>query len=114
MTTAPDWRQEMETTRLARNAVHDLRKALDAGAPTPDLSASDLAALVEEFDRMRALISTSWHRAADKLADTPHNATALTGPHWYVQGWDDAVRQLRDLADYMEPAPRPSSTKEQP
>nr|WP_095877839.1 hypothetical protein [Streptomyces sp. TLI_235] len=85
------------------------RDAIAADGPLPELPPGELTALVEEFDRMRALISTSWHQAADKLAATPHNATALTGPYWYVQGWDDAVHHLRDLADGMEPAPGPGA-----
>jgi hypothetical protein len=96
-----DWREELETTRLARLAVARLRRDLAAGAG-PELSPGpELAALVEEFDRMRTALAASWHRAADLLEATPHDPAALTGPAWYGQGWDDAVHHLRDLADGM-------------
>jgi hypothetical protein len=72
---------------------------LAAGAD-PDLPPGpELDALVEEFDRMRAALAASWRQAADLLEAAPHNPTALTGPYWYGQGWDDAVHHLRDLAD---------------
>ncbi|MFJ2194082.1 hypothetical protein ACIOJE_40110 [Kitasatospora sp. NPDC087861] len=98
-----DWREELETTRLARLAVARLRRGLAAGTD-PDLPPGpELAALVAEFDRMRAALASSWTRAADLLEAVPHHPTALTGPYWYGQGWDEAVHHLRDLADGMEP-----------
>ncbi|MGW4806451.1 hypothetical protein [Kitasatospora sp. NPDC004272] len=97
------WQAEMETTRVARLVVHRLRQQHAAGAGGHSLTAEESAALAAEFDRMRTLLADSWRRAADKLEATPHTPTALTGPYWYGQGWDDAVERLRDLADYMEP-----------
>ncbi|WP_327072020.1 hypothetical protein [Kitasatospora sp. NBC_01302] len=96
-----DWREELETTRLARLAVAGLCRDLAAGADPRLPPGPGLAALVEEFDRMRAALAASWHRAADLLEATPHHPTALTGPAWYGRGWDDAVHHLRDLADGM-------------
>jgi hypothetical protein len=98
-----DWRQDMETTRLARLAIHALRKAQTADQDAPELPAEQMVALVAEFDRLRATIADCWNTLADKLAAVPHNPTALTGPYWYGQGWDDAVHHVRDLADYVEP-----------
>lgn len=95
-----DWREELETTRKAGLTVARLRRDLAAGA------APELAALVEEFDRMRTALAAAWNQAADLLEAVPHNPTALTGPYWYGQGWDDAVHHLRDLADSMQPDPR--------
>ncbi|MFH9355278.1 hypothetical protein [Kitasatospora sp. NPDC017646] len=86
------------------SAVGRLARAL-AEEPDP-LPGVDLAALVEEFDRMRAALASSWRQAANQLAAVPHHPTALTGPYWYGQGWDDAVHHLHDMADGMQPAPR--------
>ncbi|MFE4356087.1 hypothetical protein [Kitasatospora sp. NPDC056800] len=104
-----DWREETETTRRARQAVHRLRALAEDAGPDP-LPGVDLAAVVEEFERMRAALAASWDRAAELLEAVPHHPTALTGPYWYGQGWDDAVHHLRDLADGMKPVPsRPAS-----
>ncbi|MFF2751324.1 hypothetical protein ACFVVA_38025 [Kitasatospora sp. NPDC058048] len=93
----------MKTIHAARWAVHQLRKQRAAGTEGPTLRPEDVDALVAEFDRMRTLLADSWNRAADKLAATPHDPSALTGPPWYGRGWDDAVDRLRDLAEYTEP-----------
>ncbi|MFJ6384730.1 hypothetical protein ACIQI7_32570 [Kitasatospora sp. NPDC092039] len=105
------WREETDTTRLARLAVARLRRDLETGAGSGLPPGPELAALVEEFDRMRAALASSWTRAADLLEAVPHHPTALTGPYWYGQGWDDAVHHLRDLADGMKPAPRRASPR---
>lgn len=42
---------------------------------------------------------------AAHLESMPHEPTALTGPYWYGQGWKDAIRELQERADYMEPGP---------
>lgn len=98
---------DQNTERLARLAANGLRRALATDGPVELPPTEELAALVAEFDRMRAALAGSWRRAADLLEAVPHNPTALTGPYWYGQGWDDAVHHLRDLADGMAPAPRP-------
>ncbi|MEV7783396.1 hypothetical protein [Kitasatospora sp. NPDC088351] len=95
-----------DTKRLAGLAAHGLRRALAAGGeaelpPAEELAA--LAALVAEFDRMRAVVAASWRQAAAQLAAIPHQPTALTGPYWYGQRWDDTVHHLHDMADGMEP-----------
>ncbi|MFJ9847579.1 hypothetical protein ACIRYZ_45615 [Kitasatospora sp. NPDC101155] len=97
-----DWREEAETTRLARLAVGRLRRDLAAGADPQLPPGEELAALVEEFGRLRAALAASWRHAADLLEATPHHPPALTGPYWYGQGWDEAVHHLRDLADGMD------------
>ncbi|MFC5890365.1 NUDIX hydrolase [Kitasatospora aburaviensis] len=80
-----------------------------ADAAGPDLLPGvDLAAVVEEFERMRAALAASWNRAADLLEAVPRNATALTGPYGYGEGWDDAVYHL---ADGMKPVPRRPSPR---
>ncbi|MFE3875403.1 hypothetical protein ACFXPX_13505 [Kitasatospora sp. NPDC059146] len=94
-----DW----NTKRLASLAVHGLRRTLAAGGEVELPPAEELAALVAEFDRMRAVVAASWRQAAVQLAAVPHEPTALTGPYWYGQGWDDAVHHLHDMADGMEP-----------
>ncbi|MFF2147507.1 hypothetical protein [Kitasatospora sp. NPDC058190] len=101
------WREELETTRLARLAVARLRRGLATGSDRELLSGPELAALVEEFDRMRVALAASWERAADLLEAIPHHPTALAVPYWYGQGWEDAVHHLRDMADGMAPAPAP-------
>ncbi|MFE7524634.1 hypothetical protein ACFU7Y_02820 [Kitasatospora sp. NPDC057542] len=109
-----DWREEMETTHRARQAVHQLRVLAEEAGPDL-LPGVDLDAVVEEFERMRAALAASWYRAADLLEAVPHNPTALTGPYWYGEGWDDAVHHLRDLADGMKPVPRrPSPHSDDP
>ncbi|MER6364502.1 hypothetical protein [Kitasatospora sp. NPDC001527] len=92
-----------DTKRLAGLAAHGLRRALAAGGEAELPPAEELAALVAEFDRMRAVVAASWRQAAVQLAAVPHQPTALTGPYWYGQGWDDAVHHLHDMADGMEP-----------
>ncbi|MFF2147477.1 hypothetical protein [Kitasatospora sp. NPDC058190] len=98
------WREELETTRLARLAVAWLPGPTRTCGPGPEL-----AVLVEEFERMRAALAASWTWAADLLEAVPHHPTALTGPYWYGQGWDEAVHHLWDMADATEPAPRRAS-----
>lgn len=44
-----------------------------------------------------------WRQAAEQLAAVPHEPTALTGPYWYGQGWDDVVHHLHDMADGVQP-----------
>ncbi|MGK4586231.1 hypothetical protein [Kitasatospora sp. HPMI-4] len=100
--TGRDWREELETTRLARLAVARLRRDLAADVAPQLPPGPELAALVEEFDRMRTALAASWRHAADLLEATPHHPTALTGPYWYGQGWDEAVDHLRFLADGMD------------
>ncbi len=94
---------DRDTERLARLAAQTLRRTLASGGELELPPTEELAALLSEFDRMRALVATSWKQAADQLAAVPHNPTALTGPYWYGEGWDDAVRHLRDMADGMRP-----------
>ncbi|MFE7194056.1 hypothetical protein [Kitasatospora sp. NPDC057541] len=95
-----------DTKRLAGLAAHGLRRALAAGGEAELPPAEELTALVAEFDRMRAVVAASWRQAAVQLAAVPHQPTALTGPYWYGQGWDDAVHHLHDMADGMEPHSR--------
>ncbi|MGW2401734.1 hypothetical protein ACWCYY_34795 [Kitasatospora sp. NPDC001664] len=94
---------DANTERLARLAAHQLRRALAADGEVELPPREELAALVAEFDRMRALVATSWRTAAEQLAAVPHEPTALTGPLWYGAGWDDAVHHLHDMADGMRP-----------
>ncbi|MFF2123506.1 hypothetical protein ACFVXH_39880 [Kitasatospora sp. NPDC058184] len=95
-----------------------LRRDLAAGTDPGLPPGPELAAMVAEFDRMRTALAVSWHRAADLLEAVPHHPTALTGPYWYGQGWDEAVHHLRDLADGMSPRrpgrPRPDDPKGRP
>lgn len=106
-TLPPEVRQELETRRLAGLALRQLRHGLDAGENTTGLPAEQVAALLDHIHLLEQQVADAWRAAADKLAATPHQPTALTGPYWYGQGWDDAVHHLRDLADWVEPAPRP-------
>ncbi|MFF4384591.1 hypothetical protein [Kitasatospora sp. NPDC001547] len=106
-----DRSQAWDTTRRARLAVGWLARELAEGTGRDPLPDVDMAALVEEFGRMRTGLASSWTRAADLLEAVPHHPAALTGPYWYGRGWDDAVHHLRDLADGMKPAPRRASPR---
>jgi hypothetical protein len=112
VTDTPAWRQDIETSRLAGLAIAKLRRHA-AGQSDGNLPAEQVAALVAEFDKNQALLAASWRQAANKLEAVPHNPTALTGPYWYGQGWDDAVHHLRDLADGMDPSPHGPTIEEQ-
>ncbi|KIQ64255.1 hypothetical protein TR51_19075 [Kitasatospora griseola] len=64
--TGRDRRQVWGTTRRARLAVgRPARSLAEKSDPLPGV---DLAALVEEFDRMRTELAASWRQAANQLA----------------------------------------------
>ena len=42
-------------------------------------------------------------KAIARLKKIPVQCTALTGPVWYGDGWNGAIRQLEDIADYQKP-----------
>lgn len=42
-------------------------------------------------------------KAIGCLRAVPVTCTALTGPVWYGQGWNDAITTLEEIADYQKP-----------
>jgi hypothetical protein len=42
-------------------------------------------------------------KAIGRLRAIPVDCTALTGPVWYGDGWNSAIRCLEDIADYQRP-----------
>lgn len=42
-------------------------------------------------------------KAIGRLRSIPIQCTALTGPAWYGTGWNDAITQLEEIADYQTP-----------
>ncbi|MET8585685.1 hypothetical protein ABZX39_33180 [Streptomyces collinus] len=42
-------------------------------------------------------------KAVGRLRSIPVQCTALTGPVWYGTGWNDAITQLEEIADYQKP-----------
>lgn len=42
-------------------------------------------------------------KAVGRLRAIPVQCTALTGPVWYGTGWNEAITQLEEIADYQTP-----------
>ncbi|MDX2954543.1 hypothetical protein [Streptomyces caniscabiei] len=42
-------------------------------------------------------------KAIGRLRAIPVDCTALTGPVWYGDGWNSAITQLEEIADYQTP-----------
>lgn len=42
-------------------------------------------------------------KAIARVKKIPVQCTALTGPVWFGQGWQDAIRAFEDVADYQKP-----------
>lgn len=42
-------------------------------------------------------------KAIGRLRSISIQCTALTGPAWYGTGWNDAITQLEEIADYQTP-----------
>lgn len=42
-------------------------------------------------------------KAVGRLRAVPVTCTALTGPVWYGNGWNDAIRTFEEIADYQKP-----------
>lgn len=42
-------------------------------------------------------------KAIGRLRSIPVQCTALTGPVWYGTGWNEAITQLEEIADYQSP-----------
>lgn len=42
-------------------------------------------------------------KAIGRLRAIPVQCTALTGPVWYGTGWNEAITQLEEIADYQTP-----------
>jgi hypothetical protein len=42
-------------------------------------------------------------KAIGRIRAIPVQCTALTGPVWYGEGWNDAITQLEEIADYQKP-----------
>lgn len=42
-------------------------------------------------------------KAIGRMRAIPVDCTALTGPVWYGDGWNSAIRVLEDIADYQTP-----------
>lgn len=42
-------------------------------------------------------------KAIGRLRSIPIQCTALTGPAWYGAGWNEAITQLEEIADYQPP-----------
>ena len=42
-------------------------------------------------------------KAIGRLRAIPVTCTALTGPVWYGDGWNSAITQLEEIADYQTP-----------
>lgn len=43
------------------------------------------------------------NKAVGRLKAIPVTCTALTGPVWYGDGWNSAIRVLEEIADYQTP-----------
>ncbi|MFE7077909.1 hypothetical protein ACFU96_48365 [Streptomyces sp. NPDC057620] len=56
--------------------------------------------LAEKFDTHRAEVLA---KAIGRLRAIPVTCTALTGPVWYGDGWNSAITQLEEIADYQGP-----------
>lgn len=56
--------------------------------------------LAEKFDAHRAEVLA---KAIGRMRAIPVDCTALTGPVWYGDGWNSAIRVLEDIADYQTP-----------
>ncbi|MFE2967534.1 hypothetical protein ACFXKC_28450 [Streptomyces sp. NPDC059340] len=79
----------------ARDQIMDLASRISAGlAP-------------EWCDEMRQHMDTyraeGLAKAIGRLRAIPVTCTALTGPVWYGDGWNSAITQLEEIADYQTP-----------
>lgn len=77
------------------NAREKLFGFVQAGAEEEDLPT--FAAALDSY-RTEAL-----RKAIGRLRAIPIQCTALTGPVWYGDGWNDAITQLEEIADYQKP-----------
>lgn len=67
----------------------------------PHLSADEYGRiLAEKFDDYRTEVLA---KAIGRMRAIPVDCTALTGPVWYGDGWNSAIRVLEDIADYQTP-----------
>ncbi|MFM9373326.1 hypothetical protein [Streptomyces sp. Da 82-17] len=57
----------------------------------------------EVQDALDAYRTEVLQKAIDRLRAMPVTCTALTGPVWYGTGWNDAIGQLEEIADYQKP-----------
>ena len=60
----------------------------------------DLPEFSKALDRYVAALLVGLSK---KLLDIPHDATALTGPYWFGQGWEDAAKQVEEYGWYIDP-----------
>lgn len=56
--------------------------------------------LAEKFDAHRAEVLA---KAIGRLRAIPVTCTALTGPVWYGDGWNSAITELEEIAEYQTP-----------
>ncbi|MFG2684159.1 hypothetical protein [Streptomyces sp. NPDC048392] len=66
----------------------------------PGVLATADAEIVEMLDGYRTEVI---QKCIGRLRAIPVTCTALTGPIWYGTGWNDAITQLEEIADYQTP-----------
>ncbi|MER7046738.1 hypothetical protein [Streptomyces jumonjinensis] len=81
------WEQQLPETIRIPAVVNALRAALEMRSTAPPL------------DHRQIL-----DRAVAHLRSIPVNCTALTGPVWYGQGWQDVIGELEEFADRVTDA----------
>ena len=80
----------------ARDRIHAMLPICDS--PTEaDTRAQELDARLDDY-RTEAI-----HKAIGRLRAIPVTCTALTGPVWYGNGWNSAIRVLEEIAEYRTP-----------
>jgi len=78
------------------------RKRLEVMARTDrgDMTVWSTAEVREALNDYR---TEAIQKAIGRLRAIPVTCTALTGPVWYGTGWNDAITQLEEIADYQTP-----------
>lgn len=80
----------------ARDELRGMALSLATGAgPLVDPQSFDAA--LDAYRREVIL------KAIGRLRSIPVQCTALTGPVWYGTGWNEAITQLEEIADYQTP-----------
>jgi hypothetical protein len=67
---------------------------------SPESSGGDVVWATDLVDAYRTEVLT---KAIGRLRAIPVTCTALTGPVWYGDGWNSAITQLEEIADYQLP-----------
>ncbi|WP_416520067.1 hypothetical protein [Streptomyces achromogenes] len=79
----------------ARDELRVMALSLATGTAVVEPKAFDAA-----LERYRNAVIL---KAVGRLRAFPVQCTALTGPVWYGTGWNEAITQLEEIADYQAP-----------